>query len=389
MRRNVFLYILSEVFLSFGLGIAWYALPFLYKSAGLSDASIGLLLGTNTAVSGIVGLLLGPMADRIGATRVVKFATLLLGLGYSLTGLVHTEAAWFGTTAINGLGGALLGSTENIVVSQLAEGQNRARVMSRFFAMYTFVIGAGALAAGPMSLYLGYQDTLLTGAVFSLVAPVIRYFVRLEDVRAHRMFKWPSRRLVAMSLYNLLYGIGFGLFNPFATLLLKGQFHLSDSVVAALSAMSTFTAALGGLLVAPLLNLLRPVRSIVLSYAISLLATLGLGWSGNPWTFSLCYLGRTAFNSIPGPIVDATFLEMTSPTEYAQMFGVRIFGNNIGNALGSFTGGYVLTDLGHGTLYLMSAGVFAAALTYLVLLLRVAQRSGRSRESLRSTVGVD
>ncbi|MCL6594490.1 MAG: MFS transporter [Alicyclobacillus sp.] len=202
------------------------------------------------------------MADRIGATRVVKFSTLLLGLGYTLTGLVHSEAAWFGTTAINGLGGALLGSTENIVVSQLAEGQNRARVMSRFFAMYTFVIGAGALAAGPMSLYLGYQDTLLTGAVFSLVAPVIRYFVRLEDVRAHRMFKWPSRRLVAMSLYNLLYGIGFGLFNPFATLLLKGQFHLSDSVVAALSAMSTFTAALGGLLPKAYLRAL-PWRMVV------------------------------------------------------------------------------------------------------------------------------
>ncbi len=127
--------------------------------------------------------------------------------------------------------------------------------------------------------------------------------------------------------------------------------------------------SLGGFAVAPLLCHLKYERTLLLSFALSIIFTLGLGLLGNVYVFSGIYLLRTASTSVPGSIVDATFLIITTPTEYSQMmFGVRIFGNNVGTAIGSLGGGYL--NAGRGVLYVTSAVVFAVACTYLMFLLR-------------------
>jgi MFS family permease len=370
MKKPFVLYCISEVFLSLGLGIVLYALPFLYKSAGLSDATIGLLLATNAAVSGVSALLLGSVADRIGASKVVKIATLLLGLSYLFTAFGHRASMWLVTSSVSGLGGALLTSTENVVLTALTQNQEKARLLSRFFAMYTFVMGVGSIVAGPICAYASYRVAIFLGAAIALVAPVIRYFVRVEDVTSSRMFKLPSRRLLAMCAYAMIFGIATGLFNPFATLILKAQFGIGDNIVAPISAASTLMMSLGGFAVAPLLRHLKHERTLLLSFALSIVFTLGLVLLGNVYAFLGLYLLRTASTSVPGSIVDATFLNITTPTEYSQMFGVRIFGNNVGTAIGSLGGGYLLTNAGRSVLYATSAVVFAVACTYLMILLR-------------------
>ncbi len=236
MNKPLVLYFISEVFLSLGLGIVLYALPFLYKSAGLSDATIGLLLATNAAVSGVSVLLLGTVADRIGASKIVKFATLLLGLSYLVTALGHRASIWLITASVSGLGGALLTSTENVVLTALTHNQEKARLLSRFFAMYTFVMGVGSIVAAPICVYASYRVAMFLGAAIALISPLIRYFVRVEDVTSSRMFKLRYQRLLAMCAYAMIFGIATGLFNPFARLILTAQFGLGDNIVAPISA---------------------------------------------------------------------------------------------------------------------------------------------------------
>jgi MFS family permease len=373
------LYVISEIFLSLGIGITLYAQPFLYKSGGLSDAQIGVLFAVNSSTAGVCAFLLGSVADRLGATRVVKFATLAIALGYLLTASAWSASLWYATAVLTGLGGALLMTTENVVLSALTKEREKARLLSRFVALYTFVMAVGTMVAGELCTIGSYRTTMFVGAGIALVAPAIRFFVHAEDVKSERLFKLPSRRLVAMCGYAMVFGVGLGLFNPFATLILKANFGLGDSVIGPISAVSMFMVSLGAFAVSPLLQRLRHQRTLFLSFVLSTAVTVALGFCGNPYGFAALYLLRTALTSIPGSIVDAEFLNLTSPTEYAQMFGVRVFGNNVGNALGSTGGGALLSSHQGVWIYIGSAAALVLAYLYLVFLM--ARLRGRSAET--------
>jgi MFS family permease len=374
MKRPLILYLSSEVFLSLGIGMVIFTQPFFYKSAGLSGATIGLLFAINSTASGISALILGPLADWIGASRVFKLATLLIGLNYIFMVSAHSLSLWVMSSAISGLAAAMLLTTENVVLSSLTIGQEKAGVLSKFVSMYTFVMGVGVIAAGFISSWSSYRMAIWVGAGLTLVAPAIRVFVQAPDARANRLFRLPSKRLSAMGVYALCFGVALGLFNPFATLILHGSFHLDDRVTSVLSAASNFMMALGAFVVSWLIRRMNYDRTLLLSFLCGALFTLCMAWTGNVYLFASLYLFRTIMSGVPGSIVDATFLDTTDQTEYAQMFGVRVFGNSLGVAIGSFVGGILLNRNFVSWMMLLSAIVLMLAYVYLAFLIRWLRR---------------
>jgi MFS family permease len=381
MRRSLVLYFSSELFLSLGIGIVSYVQPFFYRSYGASDSTIGVLFAVNAAAAGLSALLLGPVADWIGASRVFKFSTFLLAFSFLLMGLTHNTYLWMATSALSGIGGALLMSTENVVLSSLTKGKEMAAILSKFVALYMFLIGLGTVFSGFISSRISYQDTFIIGAIVALIAPGVRLFVKAPDARSHRAFRLPSRRIALMSLYALLFGVAIGIFRPFATLVLQSNFGLGDRTTAAVSAASLFMISVGAFIVSTLLRHFKQSKTLMLSFATGGLLTLWMAVTGNAMIFSSLYLLRTITTSIPGSIVDALFLEVTPKTEFAQMFGVRVFGNSIGNAIGSYGGGYLLEGSHISVMLILSTLMLSIAYFYLTYLIaRMRRKPSQSVE---------
>lgn len=383
-NKSLLLYFTSELFLSFGIGLVTYAQPFFYKQGGLSDGLIGLLFAVNALVGGITALLLGSVADRLGASRVFKAATLALSLSYLLLGSTHLMGVWLFAAAFSGFAGSMLMSTENVVLGTLMKGRDMASVLSKFVALYTVIIGSGVICSGFLSAAVGYTDTIRLGGLVALVAPLIRVFVKAPDAKARTMFKLPSRQIWAMSFFALLFGLSLSLFNPFATLVLHGSFHLSNQTTALISSVSTFTMAMGSFFVSGLVRTFGRSRTLLISFAVSITLTLVMAVTGQTWGFTSLFLVRTVFTNIPGSIVDAAFLSLTRETEYVQMFGVRVFGTNVGNAAGSYGGGLILNHFGVPWMLVLSAIGLAAAYLYLLQLLRRAHFSTRRLSDMDS-----
>ncbi|MCY0875573.1 MAG: MFS transporter, partial [Firmicutes bacterium] len=200
-KKPLILYLSSEIFLSLGIGIVLYAQPFYYAHLGLSDQSIGLLFAVNSTASGLAALGLGSAADRIGASRMFKLATLVLPLGYVFTALSTGLVPLLLAAALSGAGAALLMSTENVVLSSLLDGVERSHVLSRFVSMYTLVMAIGTFLSGIISKAVGYEHTVMIGAACALCAPVIRVFVRARDTRSPHLFRRPSKTVTRMGLY--------------------------------------------------------------------------------------------------------------------------------------------------------------------------------------------
>ncbi|MCY0877101.1 MAG: MFS transporter, partial [Firmicutes bacterium] len=210
------------------------------------------------------------------------------------------------------------------------------------------------------------EHTVMIGAACALCAPVIRVFVRARDTRSPHLFRRPSKTVTRMGLYAILFGCATGAFAPFATLILQGHYGIGDRAAATVSALSLLFTSVGSFSVTPFVRRIGRRRTTTRSFWAGIVVSLILAWHF-PYAlpFILLLLARTAIFSIPGSIIDATFLEWTEPTMHVQMFGVRVFGTSIGSAVGSYLGGALLDRDAIGAMLILSAIAFAGAWFYL------------------------
>ncbi|WP_067618755.1 MFS transporter [Alicyclobacillus acidiphilus] len=370
MRTAIICYFASELFLSWGIGVVQYAQPFYYASMHIGDQNIGYLFAVNGIFGGLGAFVAGPVADRVGATRLFKLGTLLIGVGAAATAFFYSLPLWFLATAVSGIGGAMLASTENVVLNLLVTGFEKSHLISRFTAFYMVIIGIGAMSAGWLVPKFGLQSTMIIAAVVTLIAPIIRAFVRASDTRRESLRGLPMKLLTQMAVYAVLFGVAGGLFNPFATLLLSERHHASTAVTSIVYAIGLFMVAVGSYLVRPLLRKMRHGSTLVMSYLLSAAFTVAFVAATTTAAFVGLYFLLTIATAIPQPIVDGLFLDAVSPTEFSQMFGTRVFGTRVGNAIGSSVGGGLLKGNHFDWVMLLSAAMFLIAGLYLGMIRR-------------------
>lgn len=370
MKSSLILYFASEVFLSFGIGIVQYAQPFYYAAAGIGDERIGYLIAINALSGGCSALLVGPVADWIGASHMFKLGTLLIGIGDLGICASHSYSVWMLMTAIAGIGGSTLTSTENVVLSSLMSGHERANLISRFTALYMCLIGGGIVCAGFLVDAFGLQLTMWIGTLLALVAPCIRIFVKAPDTKRDRVLDWPARPLVLMAFYAILFGVAGGLFNPFATLILQTRYHAMPTTTSVVYAISIFMISLGSFLVRPLIRRLKEQATLFVAFMLSALSSLLFLTAVTTGLFVGAYFLMTAASAIPPPVIDAMFLNFVHESEFSQMFGMRVFGIRVGNAIGSSIGGALLKGNQFAWLMILTAAFFLFSYLYIVFVRR-------------------
>ncbi|QQE80186.1 MFS transporter [Alicyclobacillus sp. SO9] len=370
MKRSLVLYFSSEIFLSLGIGVVNYAQPFLYKSAGLNDGLVGLLFSVNSFFAGGAALFLGPMADKVGASRMFKLATFLMAVAFALLAFFHSFWPWVLTAVVSGIAVGMLMSTENVVLSSLTKGHEKAGVLSKFVSLYMLLISMGVLLSGFLSGTIGFRGAVWVGAGITAVSPLIRFWLKAPDAKSDRLLRLPSKHVALMSVYAVLIGASMGVLNPFITLLLHNHFLLDNHVTSMIQAASTLMVSVGAFLVSSMLRRFRHGRTLLLSFLLAVVFTVSMVFAGGPWLFAGGYLFRTVFLTMPGPIVDAAFLDLSHESEFSQMFGTRVFGNNAGSALGSYGGGAMLNHNLMFGLALASTAMIIFGYIFLLFLLR-------------------
>lgn len=382
MKQAILLYFISEFFLSVGIGVVQYAQPFFYAAANIGDANIGYLIAINAFFGGLSALVASPIADSIGASHMFKLGTLLIGVGDFAIALGHSVSVWMVTTAIAGIGGSMLASTENVVLSSLLTGRDRAHLISRFTALYMSMIGAGIVLSGVLVTYVGLRETMIIGASTAMVAPIIRYFVKAPDTKRSKWLTIPSRPLVFMAVYAILFGVAGGLFNPFATLILNTRYHVTNTTTAIVYAIGIFMISFGSFLVRPLIRRLKQGPTLLLAFVSSAWSTLLLLFAATASLFVGVYFLMTAITAIPPPVIDAMFLDSVHVNEFSQMFGMRVFGVRVGNAIGSSIGGGLLKWNQYHLLIILSALFFIVSYLYLLFVQRRILQHSDPRDDL-------
>lgn len=143
--RDAYLVVIYSFFGWLGGNIAWFIVPFYFKSLGMDYSSMGVLFSLSTIAQAALLLFTGPLAVKIGYKR-----SIILALIFFMSGrLVQVFLPEFHFLAIAsvllGIGMALEGPALMSLLSEEASDENRHYLFSMNSAMGTFGAAFGTL----------------------------------------------------------------------------------------------------------------------------------------------------------------------------------------------------------------------------------------------------
>ncbi|GMA62424.1 hypothetical protein GCM10025859_28640 [Alicyclobacillus fastidiosus] len=147
--------------------------------------------------------------------------------------------------------------------------------------------------------------------------------------------------------------------------------------------MSLFMVSLGSYLVRPMIERMRQQATLFLSFVLSACSTILFIVAMTCAAFVAIYFVVTITTAVPPPIIDAMFLDFVHTSEFSQMFGMRVFGTRVGNAVGSSLGGSLLHGNHYNWLMVVSSGFFLIAYGYLLLVRRPLMRRLSERSPVK------
>lgn len=164
----------------FAAGVATFALlystqallPELARDFGVPTSSSALSLSVTTAALGVTLLVVGPLSDRVGRTRVIHLSM----AAATLVALACAAApSWHALLGLRALQGVALAGLPAVATAYLRE-ELHASTHARAAGLYvggTAIGGmAGRLATGPVAEAAGWRWALVAAAVLGLVCAV-------------------------------------------------------------------------------------------------------------------------------------------------------------------------------------------------------------------------
>ncbi len=157
-NRNLSLFavIASMVVVNLVYGLTLPLLSLVLDAQGMSKT----IIGTSIVAQAVAGVVIAPYVPklivRIGAARIMRFATLLAALALIAIGLTQNVWAWYPLRFILGAAAAVLWSASEVVINEMADDDWRGRIIGIYGSA-----GAAGFALGPLILIATGTDGLL------------------------------------------------------------------------------------------------------------------------------------------------------------------------------------------------------------------------------------
>lgn len=224
-------------------GITLPLLSLVLDAQGVSKTMIGLSIVAQACAGIVLAPVMPRLIVRIGAGRIMQFATLLSASMMILLGLIQDVYAWFPLRVLLGAAGATLWAASEALINELTVEQWRGRIIGLYGSA-----GAAGFALGPMVLVMTGSEGFLPFAMAALIITIagLPLFLldggasadqRHTDVSLLRIF----RLVPHVMLLNMTYAAATEAFIAFFPLF---GIHIGLSEARSLSLLTTF--AIGG-----------------------------------------------------------------------------------------------------------------------------------------------
>jgi MFS family permease len=167
-------------------GLAWGLLPIWFARAGLSVASIGVLVALYPAVWGIGQLVTGALSDRIGRKRLITAGMFIQAGAIGLIGSTHAFTPWAVGSIILGVGTAMVYPTLLAVVGDVAHPSWRASAIGVYRWWRDLGFAVGAVVAGLIADVFGMSSAIWAVAVITALSGAVVHVRMYETLPVAR-----------------------------------------------------------------------------------------------------------------------------------------------------------------------------------------------------------
>jgi MFS family permease len=171
--RNLFTLSQAGLVNNLNDGMSWGIFPLFFASFGLGVERIGILKAIYPATWGLLQVATGPLSDRWGRKGLIVVGMWVQAAGLAVTAFTRQFEFWFVGSLLLGLGTAMVYPSLIAGVSDASHPSWRARSLSvyRFWRDLGYAIGA--LAAGLIADYAGFQAAIAAIASLTFVSGAI------------------------------------------------------------------------------------------------------------------------------------------------------------------------------------------------------------------------
>jgi MFS family permease len=168
-----------EAVMYLGYGAFLGFLPIYARSAGLNDAEIAIVLGTQLTVAVVAKPITGRVSDQVGRIRVIVIGLLLCAVALPLIFRSGSLTAFVLTAPLLGLGVGAVTPVTNALIADLASARRLGAAMGVFGTIWDIGEATGPMVAGFLIGGLGYAATFdvlaaVTAAVMIGVMVLVR-----------------------------------------------------------------------------------------------------------------------------------------------------------------------------------------------------------------------
>ena len=343
--------------------------PLIGDSFGLSKVQLGLLATVNLIVFAIVSLISGPIADRVGARKVIFVGILVWSIatiGSALSGSYHMLLFF---RALVGVGEGAYGPSANALLCADAPPEKRGRAMGIYNVGMALGGTLGLCLGALLAPKIGWRNVFWIAGAPSMLLALASAFVAAPD-RIERPEKLPAWAYLLKPTYILALAGGITATFGASALIFWTRWlvievrHLSVNVASGYMLFVGLVCGVGGVIVGGIVGdklTRRAPGGHALAIGVSMLLAVPVGTAALFTTPKIPFMILTAiaafllsvYNGPSAAVVD----ELGPPQFAATLQAVFLFGIHVlGNAPAPTAVGH-LADKSNLPLALMSAVV--------------------------------
>jgi MFS family permease len=350
---------------------------YLSQTTALGPAEIGMIIGAGPLAGTVGGFLGGVLSDRFGRRRLMLLSMLLLALAYAGFVVSSDPLILLANSVLRGLAASFYGTISKALMGDLTAPEKRFRVFSNRYLAINLGFSVGPMLGAFLGVAgNGFTFGLTAGAYLLFAAALAvacrRYGVgeaaaggEEESVRLSRIWRVLSRDVVL-----LLFVIGGVLLvtvhgEMSVTLSQYLQAHIADGV-ALFGVMMSVNGMTVLLLQAPLTRWTERFslfRRLVAGALLMAAGEVGFAFSAEWGWFVAAMIVFTLGEILIIPAEYAQIDQIAPPRMRGTYYGAQSV-SELGNFLGPWAGGLILSAYGGTAMFLVMAALAVASLAF-------------------------
>jgi len=363
LPRSVYTLQLGGLFNAFGNGMVLpFTFIYLHNVRGMGLGTVGLIVGTNAAVSMVAGPVFGTLVDRLGGRHMLAASLLFLAAGFAFFPLIHHPWEGFLASTVTGIGNGGFWPAQSTLIAGLTLPERRPAAYALQRVVANLGIGLGAVAGGLIATTdrpRSFDVLFLVDAATFLAYLVVLYgFVPEPGTAARQQHERPGRYadvirhrafMGVLALNTVFIFAGFSGFE-LLTVYAKNEADVSETALGFVFLVNTIVIVLTQLPIAKLAQGHRRMRTMALLgvvWAASwlLVPLAGLWVTGVAAAFLLAFamgvfaLGECLHGAVQAPLV----ADLAEPRLIGRYMALSALSWQIGFTAGPAIGGFALS----------------------------------------------